>query len=84
MGIKITDIIIHIIKSELDVHFAFSQGWVNKRYATLLEIKTSDGLSVWGEAFCPGLEPQEISEAVISSALNTLLLNKSTLYIKML
>ena len=54
MGIKITDIIIHIIKSELDVPFAFSQGWVNKRSATLVEIKTSDGLSGWGEAFCQG------------------------------
>ena len=84
MGIKITDIIIHIIKSELDVPFAFSQGWVNKRSATLVEIKTSDGLSGWGEAFCQGLEPPEISAAVISSSLKPLLLNQSPLDIEVL
>ena len=84
MGIKITDIIIHIIKSELDVPFAFSQGWVNKRSATLVEIKTSDGLSGWGEAFCQGLEPPEISAAVISSSLKPLLLNQSPLDIELL
>ena len=84
MGIKITDIIIHIIKSELDVPFAFSQGWVNKRSATLVQIKTSDGLTGWGEAFCQGLEPPEISAAVISSALKPLLLNQSPLDIEVL
>ena len=84
MGIKITDIIIHIIKSELDVPFAFSQGWVNKRSATLVQIKTSDGLTGWGEAFCQGLEPPEISAAVISSALKPILLNQSPLDIEVL
>ena len=30
MSIKIKDIIVHVIKSELDIPFAFSQGWVKK------------------------------------------------------
>jgi len=84
MGIKITDVIVHIIKSKLEVPFAFSQGWVNQRSATLVEIKTNDGITGWGEAFCQGLEPPEISAAVIESALKPLLLNQSPLDIEVL
>jgi len=84
MGIKITNVDIHIIKSDLDVPFAFSQGWVNKRSATLVEIKTNEGIIGWGEAFCQGLEPPEISAAVIETALKPLLLNQSPLDIEVL
>jgi len=84
MGIKITNVIVHIIKSKLEVPFAFSQGWVNQRSATLVEIKTNDGITGWGEAFCQGLEPPEISAAVIESALKPLLLNQSPLDIEVL
>ena len=44
MSFKIKDIIVHVIKSDLDVPFAFSQGWVKKRSATLVEIITNDGI----------------------------------------
>jgi D-galactarolactone cycloisomerase len=84
MGIKITNVDIHVIKSDLDVPFAFSQGWVNKRSATLVEIKTNEGIIGWGEAFCQGLEPPEISAAVIETALKPLLLNQSPLDIEVL
>lgn len=84
VGIKITHVIVHIIKSNLEVPFAFSQGWVNQRSATLVEIKTNNGLTGWGEAFCQGLEPPEISAAVIESALKPLLLDQSPLDIEVL
>jgi len=84
MGIKITNVDIHVIKSDLDIPFAFSQGWVNKRSATLVEIKTNEGIIGWGEAFCQGLEPPEISAAVIETALKPLLLNQSPLDIEVL
>ena len=84
MVIKITHIIVHIIKSNLEVPFAFSQGWVNQRSATLVEIKTNNGLTGWGEAFCQGLEPPEISAAVIETALKPLLLDQSPLDIEVL
>lgn len=84
MSIIIKDIIVHIIKSKLEVPFAFSQGWVNQRSATLVEIQTSDGLIGWGEAFCQGLEPPEISATVIDVALKPLLLNQSPLDIEVL
>ena len=84
MGLKITDIVVHIIKSNLEVPFAFSQGWVKQRSATLVEIKTNDGLTGWGEAFCQGLEPPEISAAVIETALKPLLLDQSPLNMEVL
>ena len=84
MSIIIKDIIVHIIKSKLEIPFAFSQGWVNQRSATLVEIQTSDGLIGWGEAFCQGLEPPEISATVIDVALKPLLLNQSPLDIEVL
>ena len=51
MDIKIIDVTVHIIKSDLDVPFAFSQGWVKKRSASLIEIKTNSGLVGWGKHF---------------------------------
>jgi len=84
MKIKIIDVTVHIIKSKLDKPFAFSQGWVNERSATLIEIKTNEGIAGWGEAFCQGLEPPEISAAVIENALKPILLEQCPLDIEVL
>ena len=84
MKIKIIDVKVHVIKSSLEIPFAFSQGWVNVRSATLVEIKTNSGLVGWGEAFCQGLEPPEISAAVIENALKPILLDQSPLNIEVL
>ena len=84
MKIKIIDVKVHVIKSSLEIPFAFSQGWVNQRSATLVEIKTNLGLVGWGEAFCQGLEPPEISAAVIENALKPILLDQSPLNIEVL
>ena len=84
MKIKIIDVKVHVIKSSLEIPFAFSQGWVNVRSATLVEIKKNSGLVGWGEAFCQGLEPPEISAAVIENALKPILLDQSPLDIEVL
>ena len=84
MKIKIIDVTVHVIKSKLDKPFAFSQGWVNERSATLIEIKTNKGIVGWGEAFCQGLEPPEISAAVIENALKPILLEQCPLDIEVL
>jgi D-galactarolactone cycloisomerase len=54
---KITGIAIHVLKSPLAEPFAFSQGWVRQRSATLVEVTTDEGVTGWGEAFAQGLEP---------------------------
>jgi D-galactarolactone cycloisomerase len=66
---KIAELRIHVLKSPLAEPFAFSQGWVRQRSATLLEVVTDDGIVGWGEAFAQGLEPPEIAAAVIKHAL---------------
>jgi D-galactarolactone cycloisomerase len=69
---KITDIAIHVLKCPLAEPFAFSQGWVRQRSATLVQVKTDAGITGWGEAFAQGLEPPEIAATVIDKALRQL------------
>ena len=66
---KITDVRVHVLRSALEQPFAFSQGWVSSRGATLVEVATDEGLTGWGEALCQGLQPPEIAAAAIQHAL---------------
>src|SRR5262245_37366676 len=66
---KIVDCKTYALQSPLEQPFAFSQGWVTKRSATLVEVITDEGISGWGEAFNQGLEPPQIAAAVIAHAL---------------
>ena len=71
---KITAVNVHILQSPIDPPFAFSQGWVHRRSATLVEVITDQGLVGWGEAFAQGLEPPHIAAAAIEHALAPLVL----------
>ena len=66
---RIAELKIHVLKSALAEPFAFSQGWVRQRCATLVEVVTDAGISGWGEAFAQGLEPPEIAATVLDKAL---------------
>ena len=81
---KITDIEVFVLKTSLDTPFAFSQGWVTQRSATLVRVTTENGLQGWGEAFAQGLEPPEIAAAAIEHALKPLLVGESALDIAVL
>ena len=76
---KIIDIKIHVLKSPLAEPFAFSQGWVRQRSATLVEVLTEEGITGWGEAFAQGLEPLEIAAAAVQYALKPLILGANAL-----
>ena len=76
---KITDLKIHVLKSPLPEPFAFSQGWVRQRSATLVEVLTDAGIVGWGEAFAQGLEPPEIAAIVIDKALRPLVIGADPL-----
>ena len=76
---KIKQIDVHVIKSQLDAPFAFSQGWVHQRAATLIEIKTDQGIIGWGECFPQGLEPPEIAAAVVKSCFSEILMEQNPL-----
>ena len=76
---KITDVKTYALQTPLAQPFAFSQGWVHKRSATIVEISTDAGLTGWGEAFNQGLEPPQISAAAIEFALKPLVMNADPL-----
>jgi len=81
---KLSDLRIHVLRSELEQPFAFSQGWVRRRCATLVELVTDEGLVGWGEAFAQGLEPPEIAATVVDKALWPLIRGADPLDIEVL
>ncbi len=76
---KISKIDVYVLQTPLDEPFAFSQGWVHKRSATLVRLTTDTGLTGWGEAFTQGLEPPQIAAAAVEHALTPLLVNENPL-----
>ena len=76
---KIVDIRAHVLRSPLAQPFAFSQGWVASRGATIVEVTTDDGVTGWGEALCQGLQPPEIAAATVHAALRPLALGADPL-----
>ncbi|MBX2879268.1 MAG: mandelate racemase/muconate lactonizing enzyme family protein [Granulosicoccus sp.] len=76
---KISAIDVFVLKTPLEEPFAFSQGWVTQRAATLVRVSTDNGLTGWGEAFAQGLEPPEISAAVIEHALIPIVMGENPL-----
>src|SRR5687768_11147284 len=78
-GMKITNVRAHVLRSALVQPFAFSQGWVSSRGATLVEVETDEGVTGWGEALCQGLQPPEIAASAINHALRSLVLGADPL-----
>jgi D-galactarolactone cycloisomerase len=76
---RITKVRAHVLRSALPQPFAFSQGWVASRGATLVEVETDQGITGWGEALCQGLQPPEIAAAAVEQALKSLILGKDPL-----
>ena len=76
---KIRCITAHPLTAALERPFAFSQGVVARRSATIVEIETDDGAIGWGEAFAQGLEPPQIAAAAIEHALAPLLVGEDPL-----
>lgn len=71
---KIIDVTTHVLSVPLDEPFAFSMGWVTRRSTMIVEITTDDGVTGWGESLCHGLQPPEIAETVVLTALKPIIL----------
>ena len=56
---------VHVISAPLAEPFAFAQGWVQRRSAVLVEIRSRDGAAGWGECLCHGLQPPEVAAAIV-------------------
>ncbi len=65
---KITKVISHILQYDMPEELGYSQQYYAKRTAHLVEIRTDEGVSGWGECFGPGniaLANKTIVEKVI-------------------
>ncbi len=51
---KITDVVSHVLQYDLPEELGYSQQYYNKRTAHLVEVRTDEGLTGWGECFGPG------------------------------
>lgn len=71
---KIIDIKTHVLSVPLDEPFAFSMGWVTRRSTMIVELITDEGVTGWGESLCHGLQPPEIAETIVLSALKPIVL----------
>lgn len=69
---KITSVKAYPLRTRLEQPFAFSQGWVTHRSATIIEVTTDEGITGWGESLCVGLQPPEIAAATVEAALGPL------------
>ncbi|MHA1554593.1 MAG: mandelate racemase/muconate lactonizing enzyme family protein [Alphaproteobacteria bacterium] len=66
---KITDVRSHILDHPLNEELGYSQQYYSRRSAHLVEIRTDEGLTGWGECFGPGhiaLANRTIVEKVIA------------------
>jgi D-galactarolactone cycloisomerase len=80
--VKIAAVRAHVLRAPLAQPFAFSQGWVSSRGATLVEVQTDQGLTGWGEALCQGLQPPEIAASAIEHALKGIVIGADPLQIE--
>ena len=51
---KITDIISHVLQYDMPEELGYSQQYYAKRTAHLVEVRTDEGVTGWGECFGPG------------------------------
>lgn len=68
---------VYTMTSELPRPFAFSQQWVTRRSATLVEVITEDGQSGWGEALCAGLLEPELAASVLKHVITPRVIGRS-------
>ncbi len=65
---KISAVVSHVLRYELDEELGYSQQYYRHRSAHIVEVRTDDGLTGWGECFGPGnvaLANKAIVEQVI-------------------
>jgi D-galactarolactone cycloisomerase len=81
---KIIDIVPYVLSTPLEEPFAFSQGWVYRRSAMVVEVKTDEGISGWGESLCHGLQPPEIAASFVEFCFKPMLIGRDPFDVEVL
>jgi D-galactarolactone cycloisomerase len=78
------DIVPYVLSTPLEEPFAFSQGRVDRRSAMVVEVKTDEGISGWGESLCHGLQPSEIAASFVESCFKPMLVGRDPFDVEVL
>ena len=81
---KIVDIVPYVLSTPLEKPFAFSQGRVDRRSAVVVEVKTDEGISGWGESLCHGLQPPEIAASFVEFCFKPMLVGRDPFDVEVL
>lgn len=81
---KITDVIPHVMIGKTDPYSTWAADFVDDRYSMVVEIKTDEGVTGWGESVCHGRQPGSVSAAYITHVFKPLLLGKSPFDVEVL
>ncbi len=73
----IKDAKVYVLQVPLDKPFYFSQGWVYKRSAVIVELIDENGISGFGESLCHGMQPPQVAASIIQNLYIPHILNKS-------
>lgn len=75
---KITKITSHVLQYELPEILGYSQQYYTKRSAHLVEVKTDEGITGWGECFGPG-NVGLANKAIVENVIQPMLLGEDPL-----
>jgi D-galactarolactone cycloisomerase len=81
---KIVGIVPYVLFTPLEEPFAFSQGRVDRRSAMVVEVKTDEGISGWGESLCHGLQPPEIAASFVEFCFKPMLVGRDPFDVEVL
>ena len=76
---KIISVHVHPLRTPLETPLPSRRDGSSARSATLVEVRTDDGLVGWGEAFCQGLEVPHISATIIRDCLAEMIIGENPL-----
>jgi D-galactarolactone cycloisomerase len=81
---KIIDVVPYVLSTPLKEPFAFSQGWVDRRSAMVVEVRTDEGISGWGESLCHGLQPPEVAASLVEFCFKPMLMGRDPFDVEVL
>lgn len=81
---KIMDVIPHVLSGSVEPYTNYSSVYMEARYSMVVEIRTDDGITGWGESVCHGWQKGEMSAAFIEYAFKPLLLGKDPFNVEVL
>lgn len=81
---KIIDVIPHVLVGRTDPYSTWASDFVDVRYSMVVEIRTDEGITGWGESVCHGRQPGGVSAAYITHTFKPLLTGRDPFDVEVL